>query len=238
MTIRKKSLLFEKLRGSLECGQNTSQQSLARKAHDNLTSSHRYMNACKGLFFLLVPFSGFGKKSKSLWEEEGEVGYCNQPTCLRSSSIFNRESGGSNVAPTTLTASCGMPNCANLNNRSWSSTRIRLYLPFLMSCSLTGFRSEIFTSYHFYQFYIKSYLGFFFPQSCNNFWQLVMYLNHDMDVLDVYAFPCNLFLYNFEICLQNLKGKWKRGIYIIYLSKSSRIFMENFHSNLTHWKHL
>ncbi len=29
-------------------------------------------------FFLLVPFSGFGKKSKSLWEEEGEVGYCNQ----------------------------------------------------------------------------------------------------------------------------------------------------------------
>lgn len=78
MTIRKKTPSFEKLRGSLECGQNTSQQSLARKARDNPTSSHRYMNACKGLFFLFVPFSGFGKKSKSLWEEEGEVGYCNQ----------------------------------------------------------------------------------------------------------------------------------------------------------------
>jgi hypothetical protein len=78
MTVRKKIPSFEKLRGSLECGQNTFQQSLARKAHDNPTSSHRYMNACKGLFFLLVPFSGFGKKSKSLWgEEEGEVGYCN-----------------------------------------------------------------------------------------------------------------------------------------------------------------
>jgi hypothetical protein len=50
MTIRKKTPSFEKLSGSLECGQNTSQQSLARKAHDNPTSSHRYMNACKGLF--------------------------------------------------------------------------------------------------------------------------------------------------------------------------------------------
>jgi hypothetical protein len=55
MTIRKKTPSFEKLRGSLECGQNTSQQSLARKAHDNPTSSHRYMNACKGLF----PFGSF-----------------------------------------------------------------------------------------------------------------------------------------------------------------------------------